>query len=213
MSAFRHPAPYARRSFLGAARKIWLGRKGRHRTAHTVIPARSDLTTITRLSASWRYVGRMRALAFLPIASGVVFVVAGCGLDQGGLAQGPRSQNPGSEDGAAGTDVTDTRDGDSTYPADTSIPLGESGLPVNVTPPADASQSGDGTPTGCGANTCGAVPSGWTLVAFAGVRSSACPAGFTSQSTDIVQASPSSLASCSCGACTVTSQPTCDSGP
>lgn len=157
----------------------------------------------------------MRALAFLPIASGVVFVVAGCGLDQGGLEQAPGSQNPGSEDGAAGTDVTDdaaTRDGDSTYSGDASAGSAEASLPVNVTPPDDASQSGDAAPTGCGANTCGAVPSGWTLVAFAGVRSSACPAGFTKQSTDIVQASPSSLASCSCGACTVTSQPTCDSG-
>jgi hypothetical protein len=144
----------------------------------------------------------MRALAFLPMASGGVFIVAGCGLDQGGLEQAPPSNsgNLGSADGAAGTEVmADAATRDST---DTVSPLSSD----------DASPSGDDASCSGGANTCAAVPSGWTLVAFAGTRSSACPAGFTRQSTDIVQAPPSGTAQCSCGTCTVTSPPTCDSG-
>jgi hypothetical protein len=57
------------------------------------------------------------------------------------------------------------------------------------------------------------VPDGWTLVALTTNRGSACPSGFA-------QAGPADLYSyadttgvCTCGACSITTQPVCQGGP
>ena len=55
-------------------------------------------------------------------------------------------------------------------------------------------------------------PSGWTLVAYAPAQASPCPTGFeTAPSQDLLEG-PNATDACSCGACTVTQQPSCTSG-
>jgi hypothetical protein len=67
------------------------------------------------------------------------------------------------------------------------------------------------TGTACDdAGNCIAVPSGWTLVAFAATQASPCPTGFV-QPTDLVEG-PDTASACTCGACSVTTQPSCAGG-
>jgi len=85
------------------------------------------------------------------------------------------------------------------------------------TPPADGSApAGDAAPCGPGPGpggpSCVHVPPGWTLVAFASSQATACPADFTAGTTDLVEGPTAAAGACSCGACTVTAQPTCASG-
>ena len=151
-------------------------------------------------------------------------VASACALDHGGLggpgpagpeATGADASVPADASGPPGLDaadldaaVTDTDAGntDSGAKGDAAVP-GEAGSP---------SDSGAGDAAAVEAGSCGTscvvVPVGWALVAFEPSRSAACPAGFTNQPTDVVEGPAASASACSCGACSVTAQPTCDTG-
>jgi hypothetical protein len=56
------------------------------------------------------------------------------------------------------------------------------------------------------------VPAGWSLVAFATMQAASCPAGFDDVApTDVIEG-PTAAGACSCGACQITTAPTCASG-
>lgn len=159
------------------------------------------------------------------MASGIVVLFAACGLDEGGLGQAPPAR-AGSQDGEGGSFAMGGAE-DAVAPDSTALPFdaagsGDAAPPGDTTPSGDASSTqgvdssgpatvGDGS-CGTDSSACVDVPSGWTLVAFASAQSSACPAGFTGKSTDLVEGPTTGAGACGCGACTVTSPPTCNSG-
>jgi hypothetical protein len=72
-------------------------------------------------------------------------------------------------------------------------------FPDDVSPPPDAGVF--------------AVPSGWTLVAFASTPQPTCPANFTASQTAVVfNVEPPTTNPCSCGACSVVTPPSCITG-
>ncbi len=145
-----------------------------------------------------------------------MWLVAGCSVGLGGLA------SPVDDDGttpiveadaATSADASEsdgnarpTKPGghpDATAPGNP-IPDASNDAPKAVPPPPGACPN-DAAP-------CIGVPSGWTLVAFAPAQASPCPTGFeTAPSQDLVEG-PSAANACSCGACTVTQQPSCAAG-
>ena len=117
----------------------------------------------------------------------------GCSLDEGAAGQG---SDAGAQDGA-GPDVTtaDVGSGDVTT-ADVGLDaIEEPGPPLPCTSDSGACS--------------GAVPSGWTLTAFAPNRTAACPGNFTS--TDVVASPTSQSGACTCS-CNIASQPSCALG-
>jgi hypothetical protein len=156
-----------------------------------------------------------------------VLLSAACGLSVGGLSQAPVDGGAGATtDATTSTDGLVSGDDTGTAPADTGstndsthIAHGDAGSDAsqdrNVAPSDAAGDTGTAaTDSGgpCTAATgCVVVPNGWSLVAFATTQSAACPAGFT-QSTDLVEG-PVTASACACGACTVTTQPSCAAGP
>jgi hypothetical protein len=106
----------------------------------------------------------------------------------GGHHGGAKHDGSATDSGGGGTDTGKPDDdggaGDSSKPSDS-----------GHTPPLDA------CPVACPLT----APSGWTLVAYEQSQSDACPAGFTQ--TEIVE--PSGTGSCSCGSCTLTTEPDC----
>jgi len=177
-----------------------------------------------------RYGAAMRARRFWPIAPGLGFFVVSCGLSEGGLGQAPPLGEGGavtldgghdhSSDGDAGTATPDANDVEarSNEPDDTG-----SSSDVASDASLDAFLATDSrtdaaslveADSSCGSDSssCILVPAGWTLVAFAPTQSSPCPAGFTDRSTDLVEGPTATTGACSCGACSVTSPPSCASG-
>jgi hypothetical protein len=88
--------------------------------------------------------------------------------------------------------------------------VGPNDAPAETTP----SESGSETSTTCTSATgCYVIHGGWTLVAFAPSQGTACPTGFaTAAPTNLVEG-PDTTGACSCGACTIGTQPTCPTGP
>jgi hypothetical protein len=84
---------------------------------------------------------------------------------------------------------------------------------------SDTSTGGDtgtGSETGttCSSATgCYVIPSGWTLVAFAPSQGTACPTGFAAAAPTNLVEGPNTTNVCSCGACSIGTQPTCPGGP
>jgi hypothetical protein len=164
----------------------------------------------------------MRALAYLPIAFTGAFLGPGCSLDGNGLAQvsgtgdgtGPGANAPagtpihGDDSGRTRTDGTGA-DVDARALNDAATPV-DAGPSSNLGPDGTI-VSDAGSCTG-NASPCVLVPSGWTLVAFASTQSTACPAGFTGMSSDLVEGATAGPNACSCGSCAVTTQPTCAGG-
>jgi hypothetical protein len=126
--------------------------------------------------------------------------VAGCSIGLSGL----ESDAGGAEDGSS-----------TTMP-----PNADSGVMSHGTGPstgdaASAAEGGGGSPPPCGGpgNPCTAVPAGWALVAFASAQSSPCPPGFDSApASDLVEGAAPGASACTCGACGVTTPPSCASG-
>jgi len=124
--------------------------------------------------------------------------IAGCTVGLSGL----ESDAGGAEDGSSMTMPPDMDSGATSHDAG---PLtGDA-----ARPPEDG-----GGPNPCGApgNPCPAVPAGWALVAFAPAQSSPCPPGFESAPASDLVEGPAAASACSCGACTVTTPPSCASG-
>lgn len=105
------------------------------------------------------------------------------------------------DDGPAGADAQDAAGGSESGGGDDG--------------PSDTGTVGNDTGTQTdpcnGAAGCVSVPLGWSLVAFAPDQSKACPAGFNTP-TNLVE-NPDATSACTCGACSVTGQPSCASGP
>jgi hypothetical protein len=170
----------------------------------------------------------MQARAFWPIASVVGLLAAACGLNETGLGQTPLSGEGGTapiEGGMPYVPAADAAaapiDGDDAEDMKSSL-SDEAGPPSDAMSDAfpdaslDAAGEVGGPPDdascGTGQSPCVVVPAGWTLVAFASTQSSPCPAGFATQPTDLVEGPTAGTGACSCGACTVTSPPSCASG-
>lgn len=162
----------------------------------------------------------MRTRAYWPIAFASAILGPGCSLDQGGLgAVTPTGADAGPRPGATANGTTH---GDASSTTGTDSTRVDGGAPNDAIPPGDGRASGDAGPDATtpaeagpcanGAPSCIVVPSGWTLVAFASTRSTACPAGFTGMPTDLVEGATASASACSCGACNLTTPPTCNSG-
>ena len=141
------------------------------------------------------------------VFAGGLFMTSGCALDLSG-----REVDLG-DAGPATTDESPPPEADAAGP--------DGGLrpPRDAGPPRDASTfdatAADATsPNGCAnaATPCAVVPPGWTLVALAAAQSSPCPTGFDSAPASDVVEGPSVAGGCSCGACSVTAQPSCASG-
>jgi hypothetical protein len=175
-------------------------------------------------------------VAWCAAATGLVSI-AGCSLDMNGtgvplgdVADGPEGSS-GGPDGTTGTmegsvapDAGDTSLSDATLPDgalrdgaapdasghDASVP---DGTPPDVIVVAgnDGSADAPTCATATNGGTCVVVPPGWSIVAFAGDRTQPCPADFSGGPNDVVEA-PNAANACSCGACAVTSQPSCDQG-
>lgn len=136
----------------------------------------------------------MRRIILVSLCAGVASLAA-CGLEIGGtlggadadLADGGAGDGPAQLDGALDTAAMDV----------TSVPdaVDEPGPPLPCTTP----------PGAC----VGAVPGGWTLVAYETSRAKGCPANFTQQ--DVVGGPQAQAGACDCG-CNVTKQPVCDVG-
>jgi hypothetical protein len=147
--------------------------------------------------------------------------VAGCGLAVGGTEI---SLSPSIDGGTVIEPTVDGGQPSGTGPMDGAIAIHDAGpQPPNGDAAMPAPPGPDGSvplpPTDAGSTACldpsGAclvVPAGWQLVAFASAQSSPCPAGFDSAAaTDLVEG-PTTTGTCSCGACTVSTPPTCGAG-
>jgi hypothetical protein len=157
------------------------------------------------------------------IATGALVMVA-CSVGVDGLGGGDGGSSPTSSSStvppnaldASDPGTADDGDMDSSSPVGTTNPdagrshpamdASEMDAPSTVRPPFDASAC-DGA-----MGTCVVVPPGWSLVAFATTRAAMCPAGFgMGPGTDVVEG-PSAAGGCSCGACAVTTPPSCTVG-
>jgi hypothetical protein len=153
-------------------------------------------------------------------AAGVIALtaaaVAGCSLGVGGLSNSLSSGDGGPGEGEPTADGGDPsqklpKDGgtaahDSGPQPDAMMPTPP--MPDGALPQTDAGSTACPDPSGA----CLVVPAGWALVAFAGTQASPCPTGFAgAPPTDLVEG-PSAAGACSCGACTVSTPPTCDEG-
>ncbi len=161
----------------------------------------------------------------MPIASGVVLLVLGCGLNEGGLAQMTQSSGGNPDGGAPPIGMGGIPDASMAGP-----PHGDGSVADDGSSPEGASSSDDSSAlendssfddgpvaladSSCasGAGPCIVVPTGWTLVAFAPSQSTACPAGYTTGSMDFVEGPTAGASKCACGSCSVTTPPTCNSG-
>lgn len=89
----------------------------------------------------------------------------------------------------------------------------DTSAPDAMVPDAVAGDASIDAPGCVAANggACVVVPPGWSIVAFSGGRTDPCPSDFNAASNDVVEA-PNAANACSCGACTVTAEPSCDQG-
>ncbi|HEX4447011.1 MAG TPA: hypothetical protein VH044_09750, partial [Polyangiaceae bacterium] len=118
------------------------------------------------------------------------------------------SQDPDAAQGMAappGRDGGPPFDSSASQPADGSVP--EAAAPDGPTSSACTAN------TDPNASACLVVPAGWSVVAFSASQSMPCPPGFDAGPSGDVVEGPSASGACSCGACSVTTAPTCTSGP
>ncbi len=132
-----------------------------------------------------------------------------------GAADGSGSQNSDAESmnddsGSQGADSEPPGDDSGSPVLDATSPASDTGSPIKDA--AEESAHVEAGPCGNSGNPCITVPAGWTLVAFATSRGTACPAGFTGQTTNLVEGPTTTASACSCGACSVTTPPSCASG-
>jgi hypothetical protein len=173
-------------------------------------------------------------VAWCAAATGLASI-AGCSLDMNGtgaplvdVVDGPDGSNAsldgtvGEMEGSVAPNTGDASPSDATLLdgalRDAAIPDSsgrETSAPDGTPPDVIVTGGDDGSvdaPTCAPASgTCVVVPPGWSIVAFAGDRTQLCPGDFNAGSSDVVEA-PNATNACSCGACTLTSQPSCDQG-
>jgi hypothetical protein len=77
---------------------------------------------------------------------------------------------------------------------------------------ADTDANADADADACGSG-CIVVPPGWTLVVFTPTQSVPCPTGFAQQPPTDLSEGPNAGNACACGACGVTTQPSCPIQP
>ena len=147
----------------------------------------------------------------------------GTGAPLGAVTESPEASTVGSDgspEASIAPDSSGTGLPDATLP-DSAVHDGSaSDASVHETSTPDAASldgaSGDGSvdaPTCVAANggACIVVPTGWSIVAFSEGRTNPCPGDFNAGANDVVEG-PNANGACSCGACTVTTQPSCDQG-
>ncbi len=148
---------------------------------------------------------------------GASWLVAGCSLGVGGLAASNDANLSTADSDAAAADPDDAANiapPRSRPSDDASDPHPAASDAATVDASTSSVKDSAAPPSGCAnsAGPCVAVPSGWTLVAYAPAQASPCPTGFdTAPSQDLLEG-PNVTAACGCGACTVTQQPSCTSG-
>jgi hypothetical protein len=149
----------------------------------------------------------MRPLGTAIALGTVVVALSGCpailGLDGNYSAGGSGEAGDGSlADGAVAVDGSH-HGGGKHDSAGGGVDTGEvdEGGSDDSSKPSDSGPLTDACPATCPLT----VPTGWTLVAYEPSRSDSCPKGFTQ--SDVVE--PSGTGSCSCGSCSITTQPNC----
>lgn len=146
----------------------------------------------------------MRKFALLLLFAGM----AACGLDLAGIEgtvvdEGPESGPlPGSDGGVLSPDATD----DSTV-GDASI-TDAPGPTDGTIPEASADANDAATAPDCGCPT--AVTAGWTRVGLAASAATSCPSGYNP--FDGIESPTAPPSACTCGACAITTAPSCASG-
>jgi hypothetical protein len=169
-------------------------------------------------------------VAWCAAATGLASI-AGCSLDLNGtgpalveVSDAPDGSSPGPDgtidtvEGSVASDAANAGSFDATLP-DGALPdasVHEASAPDGTPPDVVVTGGGDGSvdaPTCATASggACIVVPPGWSIVAFSEDRAGPCPNDFNAGTNDVVEA-PNAANACSCGACTVTSQPSCDQG-
>ena len=175
----------------------------------------------------------MRTLAAFVGGVGIAVVVAACGLDRQGLADdgpgadsgandatsssggssgtgngssgaGSSGGSSGSSSGVSGASSSGASSGSSSGGSSSGSSTGSSGSSSS-----GGIGSSSGGPPCTVANGCYVVPSGWTLVAFAGDRTTSCPQGSTQ--IDAFEGPTAGSGACRC-TCAVSTQPTCPPG-
>ncbi len=140
-----------------------------------------------------------------------VLLSVGCGLSLVGLGSAPAPVDGGGGQIEAGEvvppiDAETSDDAGVAHNEESSSPIEGGGQQD------DAGQSAGVQCSGAATDPCIVVPSGWSLIAFASTRSSSCPPGFGDTPSDVVEAASDGGVACGCGACTVTTPPSCASG-
>jgi hypothetical protein len=149
--------------------------------------------------------------------------MSGCGVDLQGREPAQQGDSITAEPDAATFDVSAPPEEDASHPtspkpvldaAAPHHPMTQDASMRDASIPDAAPESGPTVSDSCTNVTgpCVAVPSGWTLVAFAPAQSAACPAGFDAAPSQDVFEGPNAATACSCGGCTVTQDPTCAAG-
>jgi hypothetical protein len=153
------------------------------------------------------------------------------GSSSSGGSSGGSSSGSGGDDGSASGDGNTAGDAsgsgsgsssgggaDSTAPPPDSSVV-DTGSPVDSsTPDTYVVETGptETAPPCTTANNCYVIPANWQLVAFttsATAPTAACPTGFAMAQPTNLDEGPVTSSACQCGQCTVTSAPTCPTGP
>jgi hypothetical protein len=128
-------------------------------------------------------------------------LAAGCSLDLDGL-----------EGADAGSPATAEPEAGAAHEAGGAVQPTDSGF-SDTGSSSGSSGGGDAMgPTGCANGACSGAPAGWSLVAFASTQASPCPPGFDSAAPTNLVEGPTAAGACSCGACAVTTPPSCAAG-
>ena len=174
----------------------------------------------------------MRVLASLSTVAVTTVVLASCGLDMGGLGEGPSTEGGTTLDSSSTAEGGSSSSGSSSGGGADAMADGSSSGTDSTAPPPDSSVKDTGSPadtfvpdtfvveTGpppCTvANNCYVIPASWQLVAVDTSPSpitTSCPTGFAGAAPTDLDEGPNTSAACACGQCATTTQPTCPSGP
>ncbi len=134
-------------------------------------------------------------------------------LDASGLFDGPTTSD--AHGGLDATHLGDVVTADAAPPTDGASHV-DAGPPVDAAVDAsvDAAPPPDSSVVCSEANGCITIPGGWSLVAVETTQADACPTGFAGTAPNNVVETPTVPASaCGCGACDVTTPPSCAAVP
>ena len=151
---------------------------------------------------------------------GGAWFAAGCTLSLAGREAPGEAEDASTAAIAVDAAPMDAKSGDEVaLPVKTALnpDAGKTNAPPPMPDDASMASPTDGgttaaDPCATSPGSCIAVPSGWSLVAFAPAQTSPCPSGFSATPSQDVFEGPSASGACSCGTCHVMQPPSCAAG-